>query len=70
MLFPDAPIGTFAAIGHMGRFALIVIPAEDLIVVWTDAFTDEPLAPFFGRGRFRVNEAIAELLRARKRPVR
>jgi CubicO group peptidase (beta-lactamase class C family) len=35
--WPDAPTDTFAALGHGGVRALIVIPSLDLVVSWNDA---------------------------------
>ena len=38
--WPDAPLDTFAALGHGGRRALVVIPSLDLVVSWNDARID------------------------------
>jgi hypothetical protein len=36
-LWPGAPRDTFAALGHGGRRALVVMPGLDLVVSWNDA---------------------------------
>lgn len=38
----DAPADTFAALGHGGIRALVVIPSLDLVVSWNDATPDSP----------------------------
>lgn len=35
--WPDAPLDTYAAHGHWGRRALVVIPSLDLVVAWNDS---------------------------------
>lgn len=65
-LFPDAPEGTFAAVGHGGKSALVVIPEHGLVAAWMGAFQGKPSTPFKKIGRWRVNEAIEELLKARR----
>lgn len=35
--WPDAPVDTFAALGHGGIRATVVIPSLDLVVSWNDA---------------------------------
>ncbi|MEX0676573.1 MAG: hypothetical protein WD063_05830 [Pirellulales bacterium] len=35
--WPAAPLDTFAALGHFGKRALVVIPSRDLIVVWNES---------------------------------
>jgi hypothetical protein len=35
--WPDAPLDTFAALGHGGIRAIVVIPSLDLVVSWNDA---------------------------------
>ncbi len=64
-LLPDAPEGTFMGSGYGGRFVMMAIPEEDLVVVWQDVYDGESWAPFSDKGRFKVNEAIRELLQAR-----
>lgn len=64
-LLPDAPPGTFMGSGYGGRFAMMAIPEEDLVVVWQDIYDGEGWAPFSETGRFKVNEVIRELLQAR-----
>ncbi len=66
-LLPDATPQTFAAMGYGGKFMMIGMPEYRLVVVWMDAFAEETLSPFDTVGRFRVNEAIRELLAARSR---
>lgn len=68
LLFPAAPAGTFAAVGHGGKNALIVIPEYDLVVAWIGVFGANISTPFKKVGRWRVNEAIDELLKARREP--
>ena len=67
-LLPDAPPGTFFGSGYGGRFAMIVMPELDLIVVWTDVYEHEDWTPLDEIGRFRLNEALRELLAARISP--
>jgi CubicO group peptidase (beta-lactamase class C family) len=40
--WPAAPSDTFAALGHFGRRALVVIPSRDLIVVWNESLLAGP----------------------------
>lgn len=35
--WPDLPLDTFAALGHGGKRAIVVIPSFDLVVSWNDA---------------------------------
>lgn len=35
--WPDAPLDTFAALGHGGIRALVIVPSLDLVVSWNDA---------------------------------
>lgn len=65
-LFPDAPPLTFAAMGYGGKFMMIGMPEYDLLIVWFDAFSGQTLSPFDQIGRFLVNEAIRELLAAKR----
>jgi CubicO group peptidase (beta-lactamase class C family) len=51
--WPAAPIDTFAALGHGGERALVVIPSLDLVVSWNDGKIDS---------RGQQNQAL-ELLR-------
>ncbi len=65
-LLPDAPPGMYMGSGYGGRFAMIVMPELDLIVVWTDVYEHEDWTPLDEVGRFRLNETLRELLAARK----
>ena len=67
-LLPDAPSGTFMGSGYGGRFAMIVMPELDLIVVWTDVYEHEDWTPLDEIGRFRLNETLRDLLAARISP--
>lgn len=40
--WPDAPVDTFAALGHGGIRALVVIPSLDLVVSWNEANIRSP----------------------------
>jgi len=40
--WPDAPIDTFAALGHGGIRALWIIPSLDLVVSWNDTVIESP----------------------------
>ena len=53
--WPDAPPGTFAALGHGGERALVVIPSLDIVVSWNDAAVE---------GREKQNRALQLLLQA------
>jgi CubicO group peptidase (beta-lactamase class C family) len=64
-LLPDAPPGAFMGSGYGGRFVMMAIPEEDLVVVWQDIYDGEDWAPFSENGRIKVNEVIRELLQAR-----
>jgi CubicO group peptidase (beta-lactamase class C family) len=64
-LLPDAPPGTFMGSGYGGRYAMIVMPEEDLVVVWHDIYNGEDWAPLSENGRFKVNEVVRELRQAR-----
>lgn len=35
--WPDAPPDTYAALGHGGKRALVIIPSLDLVATWNDA---------------------------------
>jgi hypothetical protein len=35
--WPHAPLDTFAAVGHFGKRALVVMPGRELIVVWNES---------------------------------
>ncbi len=50
--WPDAPTDAYAALGHGGRRALVVLPALDIVVSWNDADI---------RGRQTENEALGLL---------
>ncbi len=67
---PDAPPGTFMGSGYGGRFAMVVVPEEDLVVVWHMVYKEtwdqfEKWSPLSEVGRFKVNEMLRELLAAR-----
>ena len=64
-LLPDAPPGTFFGAGYGGRFVMMAMPEEDLVVVWQDIYDGEDWSPLSETGRFKVNEVVAELLDAR-----
>lgn len=67
-LLPDAPPGTFLGMGYGGRFAMVVIPEEDLVVVWLDVHKEwekSAWSPFSEVGRFKVNDMLRELMAAR-----
>lgn len=64
-LLPSAPPGTFMGSGYGGRFAMIAIPEEDLVVVWQDIYDGEEWSPFSETGRPMLNEVLEELLAAR-----
>lgn len=51
--WPDAPHDAFAALGHGGKRALVVIPSLDLIVSWNDTNID---------GREDENAALKQLV--------
>jgi CubicO group peptidase (beta-lactamase class C family) len=57
--WPAAPQDTFAAMGHMGKRALVVIPSRDLIAVWNDSAIE---------GREMENSALDLLLHACAKP--
>jgi CubicO group peptidase (beta-lactamase class C family) len=64
-LLPDAPPGTFMGSGYGGRFVMMAIPEEDLVVVWQDIYDGENWSPLSEHGRFKVSEVLEELLDAR-----
>jgi hypothetical protein len=53
--WPDAPIDTYAALGHGGKRALWIVPSLDLIVSWNDTVVESPA---------QENEALRLLLTA------
>ncbi len=57
--WPDAPIDTFAALGHGGMRACVVIPSLDLVVAWNDSKIET---------REAENEALRLLVSAVKEP--
>lgn len=59
--WPDAPPDTYAALGHGGKRALVVIPSLDLVASWNDSTID---------GRDAENTALAALTRAASPPPR
>ncbi len=72
-LLPDAPPGTFLGMGYGGRFAMVVIPEADLVVVWLDVYRRWGLkawSPFSEVGRHLVNNMLRDLLAARTAPQR
>jgi CubicO group peptidase (beta-lactamase class C family) len=56
--WPDAPQDAFAALGHGGKRACIVIPNLDLVVSWNDTRID---------GREMENEALKRLVESAMR---
>ncbi len=40
--WPDAPVDTYAALGHGGKRALWIIPSLDLVVSWNDTIVESP----------------------------
>ncbi|MDB4285353.1 beta-lactamase family protein [bacterium] len=56
--FPDAPSDTFAALGHGGRHALIVVPSLDMVVCWVDGLKNEQPRNISFSGRQAVNEVL------------
>lgn len=64
-LLPDAPADTFFGSGYGGRFALLLIPSQELVVVWQDIYPDEDWIPLDETGRHRLNETIRALLATR-----
>jgi CubicO group peptidase (beta-lactamase class C family) len=55
--WPAAPEDTFAAVGHFGKRALVVIPSRELILVWNESQI---------KGPEMENQAIALLLAAER----
>ncbi len=53
--WPDAPADTYAALGHGGMRALVIIPSLDLIASWNDTRVET---------REMENEALGKLLKA------
>ena len=64
-LLDAAPPGTRMASGYGGRFAMILIPEYDLVIVWFDVHRGEVWSPFDEIGRQKVNDMLKELLAAR-----
>lgn len=58
--WPDAPIDTYAALGHGGKRALWIIPSLDLVVSWNDSVVESPS---------QENEAIRHLVAATSSPA-
>ncbi len=58
--WPDAPIDTFAALGHGGIRALWIIPSLDLVVSWNDTVIESPA---------QENQALRLLLAAIQPPT-
>jgi CubicO group peptidase (beta-lactamase class C family) len=53
--WPDAPVNTFAALGHGGKRGLVVMPSHELIASWNDSVIDSPT---------KENEAFGRMARA------
>lgn len=66
---PDATPRTFMGLGYGGRFAMIAIPEQDLVVVWFDVYRGERWSPASEVGRFKINALIKGLMKARIRPA-
>lgn len=64
-LLPPVPPGTFMGVGYGGRFMMMAIPEEDLVVVWQDIYDGENWSPFSEPGRVKVNEVLREFQQAR-----
>jgi len=56
--FPDAPSDTFAALGHGGRHALIVVPSLDMVVCWVAGQNIGRPRNISISGRRAVNKAL------------
>jgi CubicO group peptidase (beta-lactamase class C family) len=68
-LYVDAPPDAFAAVGHGGERALIVIPSLDLVVTWNDArIDDHDASP--GNPSTKFNRAVRLLREAVRRRTR
>jgi hypothetical protein len=68
-LYVDAPPDGFAAVGHGGERALVVIPSLDLVVTWNDArIDDHDDSP--GNPATRFNRAVRLLREAVRRKTR
>jgi hypothetical protein len=59
--WPDAPPDTYAALGHGGKRAMVVMPGLDLVVSWNDTGID---------GRDMENRALGLLAGAAATAVR
>ncbi len=57
--WPEAPLDTYAALGHGGRRALVVIPSLDLVVSWNDAQITNPAMEDQALARIRAAAAGA-----------
>lgn len=53
--WPDAPIDTYAALGHGGKRALWIVPSLDLVISWNDSSIESPS---------QENEALRRLVAA------
>jgi len=59
-----APPDTFAALGHGGRTALIVVPSLDLVACWVEGFPQQQPEGVSSDGRPVLNEALRRLVAA------
>ncbi|MCC5842669.1 MAG: serine hydrolase [Verrucomicrobia bacterium] len=57
---------TRLAMGYGGKFAMTLIPEDDLIIIWFDVHHGEVWSPFDEIGRFEVNQMLEDVLSARQ----
>ena len=57
---------TRLAMGYGGKFAMTLIPEDDLIIIWFDVHDGEVWSPFDEIGRFEVNQMLEDVLSTRQ----
>ena len=65
LLWPEVPEDAYGAFGHGGKFALVVMPGQQIAVAWARVRFEAPL-PMAGAGRINLNEALGKLLKTIK----
>ncbi|MDB6119626.1 MAG: Beta-lactamase [Verrucomicrobiaceae bacterium] len=64
LLWPDVPTDAYGAIGHGGLKVLIVIPSQDMVVVWNSVNLER--REMGNGGREQINDAMKRLMAAVK----
>jgi len=64
-LIEAATPDTRLAMGHGGKFAMTLIPEDDLIIIWFGVYPEEVWSPFDEIGRIKVNQMLEKVFSAR-----